>query len=321
MQGLGMGPPGVGPPGIQAMGMFPPGMGPPGMFAPGMGPPDTGPSPGVDPGGPAPNAQGPGARLAASAGPGLGMRSGRDMAGRRGGGPGMPGMNQLTRPGAEEFFQAVRTNVALGDVIQMNDGAAANLITGATGRWTSSGILRDVRSENARARPEECDFVVVLGGGMGMPGPGGPMGFQALPSTFERVFENEYGTLYRNPARVQHDREPLQTDVSLPRLAVIALVGVFLVAIDVLFMRHRPVRFVAAAIGTIVVSLCLLPLARTAIGELRNPPSAPEWRGDGPPDLGPPDFVPLGPGAPRFGEPGFVQQRRDDSMPFGKQGR
>ena len=69
-------------------------------------------------------------------------------------------------------------------------------------------------------RPEDCDFAVVLGGGMGMPGPGGPMGFQTIPSKFEKVFENEYGTLYRNPAKVEHAREPLRPAVSLPLLAV-----------------------------------------------------------------------------------------------------
>jgi len=209
-------------------------------------------------------------------------------------------MNLLTREGAEDFFDAVKENVAPGDVIHIDDGAAANLIAGATGRWTSSGILRDVRSENGRVRPEECDFAAVLGGGMGMPGPGGPMGFQGLPSGFEKVFENEYGTLYRNPAKVEHAREPSKADVSLPLLAGIALVGVLLVLTDLVPVPRAFAGPVAAGAGTIVVALCLLPLTRTAIDELRNPPSAPPGRGEGGPGFGPPGF-----GGPGFGGPGF----------------
>jgi hypothetical protein len=204
----------------------------------------------------------------------------------------MPGMNVLRNPDALEFFDAVKTNVELGDVIHIDEGATANLITGATGRWTSSGILRDVRSENARAKPEECDFAVVLGGFMGMPGPGGPRGFQSLPSKFEKVFENDYGTLYRNPARVEHAREPLAPDVSLPLLAGIALVGVLLIAIDLPRTPRPRARLLAAVAGTIVVAACFVPLTSTALDELRHPPSAPPPRWEGPPGFGPGPMLP-----------------------------
>jgi len=206
----------------------------------------------------------------------------------------------LRRADAEEFFEAVKENTAPGDVIHMNDGASANLLTGATGRWTTSGILRDVRSEHGRSKPEDCDYAVVLGGGMGMPGPGGPMGFQTIPSKFEKVFENEYGTLYRNPTKVEHEREPLAADVNLPQLLVIGLVGLALVVVDLVSFRRPSVRLAAAAVGTILIGVCLLPLANTAIAELRNPPSAPQGPGEGPPGFGPP-----GPGGPGFGGPGF----------------
>ena len=60
-----------------------------------------------------------------------------------------------------------------------------------------------------------------------------------------------------------------------------------------------------------VVALCLLPLASTAIGELRNPPSAPPGRGDGPPGFGPPGFGPgFGPG--QFLGPAFLKEADAD---------
>jgi hypothetical protein len=143
----------------------------------------------------------------------------------------------------------------------------------------------------------------VLGGGMGMPGPGGPMGFQTIPAKFEKVFENEYGTLYRNPAKVEHAREPLKADVSLPHLAVMASVGLLLVLVDLVPRRRPRVGIFAAVVGTIVAAVCLLPLTKTAIGELRNPPSTPAWS-EGPPG-GPPGFGGPGFGGPGFGGPGF----------------
>jgi hypothetical protein len=323
--GFGMGP--GGPPMLGGPGMGPggpprgfggPGMGlagfggpPPGFGGPAMGAgrSDTGPGP---PGsGPSPRPSGS-ERAMGQRSP---IPSARPTGPGRGAAPGMFGMNLLRRPGAEDFFEAVRTNTTPGDVIYMADPASANLIAGATGRWTSSGILRDVRSENGQARPKQCDFAVVLGGGMGMPGPFGPMGFSTLPSDFEKVFENEYGTLSRNPAKVEHVRQPLAPEVSLARLAAIAMVGLLLVLVDLCPFRRPAVRPVAAAVGTIVAALCLLPLANTAIGELRHPPSAPPGRGEGPPGFGPPGF-----GGPGFGPGQFLAQsflREADAGPGG----
>jgi hypothetical protein len=209
----------------------------------------------------------------------------------RGPSAGGPGGDSLRRAGADDFFAAVRANVKPGDVIYINDGAAASLLVGVTGRWTSSGILRDVRSENGRAKPEECDFMAVLSGGMG-PGPGGPQTAQKPTTEFEKVFENEYGSLHRNTAQVEHARTPLEPDVGLRQLAVIMIAVLLLVAVDVLPMRLARLRVVAAAAGTIVVALCFFPLASTALGELRHPPSAPAHRGEDGLGFGGPGFGP-----------------------------
>ena len=190
-------------------------------------------------------------------------------------------------------------------MIHIGDGVTANLIVGETGRWTTSGILRDVRSDQPQAKPEQCDFAVAIAGGMGMPGPGGPMGSTKMPSNFEKVFENDYGTLYRNPAKVEHSREPLAADVSFPLLAVIAIVGFSLLSADFLLTRRPRARALAAGIGTLVVACCFWPLTSTAIGELRNPPAAPPRGQDGPPGFGGPGFGGPGFGGPGFGGPGF----------------
>jgi hypothetical protein len=228
-----------------------------------------------------------------------------------GGGPGMPGGmdNMLRNAGAEDFITAVKGNVPLGDVIHIDDPMGGSMIVGVTGRWTTSGILRDVRSENGRAQPKDCDFKIFLsrgmgpgGGGGGFGGRGGQTASQNPPSGFEKVFSNDFGSLYRNTAKVDHSRQPLKPDVSLLLLAVIASVGFLLVLIDYLPIDHQAfsikhARPAAAAIGTIIVALCLLPLTSTAIGELRNPPSASQARfNDGPG------------GGPGFGGPGFGGQ-------------
>jgi len=220
---------------------------------------------------------------------------GRQSGNRQGGGRGMPGGNLLSRSGAQDFFNAVKSNVALGDVIYMEDGAGANLIVGATGRWTTGGILRDVRSDQTPVQPDKCDFSIVLSGGMGMQGPGGPMGSRNPPSSFEKVFENDYGTLYRNPSKVEHTREPHKAEVSLPLLLLIALIGLTLILCDFLLPRLPWTRLAAGSVGTLVAAVCLIPLANTAVSELRNPPAVPPLNADGPPGFG-------GPG---FGGPGF----------------
>ncbi len=300
--GLGMGPPGL------QLGMTPPGMQPavgPGMAAqgmrPGRGPDMAMPGRKVDPQARPDRSEPTGERSKPDSARRGDSRSSerprRNMGMGQGGGGGMPGMNAIRRTGAQDFFEAVRTQVPAGDIIHINDGMTANWITGETGRWTTSGILRDVRSDQPRARPEECDFAATfgMGMGMGMPGPGSPMGSAAIPSNFEKVFENEFGTLYRNPTKVEHDRQPLAADVSLPALIAIASVCFLLVLSDFFFSSRPRVLLVAAALGTLAVAICLWPLASTAISELRDPPAAPS----GPPD-GPPGF-----GGPGFGGPGF----------------
>jgi len=268
---------------------------------------DTGPDdPGMAFGGPGMTAQGQRSASGTSPGTRSQMPWGRQGGQRFGGmgpggmGPGgMGGENVLRRADAKEFFEAVRTNVEPGDVIQIDEGATGNLIAGATGRWTTSGILRDVRSENGRVRAEACDFAAVVGGGMGMPGPGGRMGSRTPPANFKKVFENDYGALYQNPEKVEHPREPRAADVNLPCLVVIAGVGFLLVLID-LWVRRAYVRPIAGLVGTMAVAMCLVPLATTAIGELRNPPSVSSqpWEGGrgGPPG-----------GGPGFGPPGSEQ--------------
>jgi hypothetical protein len=227
-----------------------------------------------------------------------------------GGGPGMPGGmdNMLRSAGAEDFITAVKEKVQLGDVIHIDDPMGGSMIVGVTGRWTTSGILRDVRSENGRAQPKDCDFKVTLsrgmgpGGGGGFGGRGGQSASQDPPSGFEKVFSNDFGSLYRNTAKVDHPRQTLKPDVSLLLLAVIAIVGFLLVLIDYLPVSIKHARPAAAAIGTIIVALCFLPLTNTAIGELRNPPSVSQARFDGGPGGGP------GFGGPGFGGPGFGGQ-------------
>ncbi|MFZ5829413.1 MAG: hypothetical protein ACOY3P_04965 [Planctomycetota bacterium] len=298
----------------------PPGMGPPGMFGPGMGSRDFDPRdmdfrPGDGRADRQSMAQLRGkakgkrdSRYAADRGSGrggFGMRGGPGMGGGPGigSGPGMggaqgaggaPGMgagqgsNLLTRPGATEFFDAVRTHVAPGDIIYIQEGVTANLIVGATGRWTTSGILRDVRADQPRAKIEECDFAMTTGGGMGMPGPGGAFAAQELPADFKKVFENDFGALYRNPAKVEHARQPLKAEVQLWALLIMALVGVSLLTVDVLLPQKRLVRPIVAGVGTLIVAACLGPLTAKAIDELRNPPQAPPRGQDGPPGFGDP---------------------------------
>ncbi|HNQ23984.1 MAG TPA: hypothetical protein PKK06_12915 [Phycisphaerae bacterium] len=231
------------------------------------------------------------------------MRGGRQPGGA-GGMPGGPGMDSLRRPGAEDFFKVVKETVRVGDVVYVGDAMNGSLLVGITGRWTSSGILRDVRSETPLAQPEDCDFLAVLGGGMGM-GPGGPRGGQNPPESFEKVFENEYGSLYKNPAPPEHAREPLKPDVSVPLLTTVAMVGLLLIVVDLLPRQRRGVRAVAAAVGVAIVGLCFVPLTMAVVGELRNPPAAPAWGREGEPGFGPPGFGPPGGGPGGFG-PGRV---------------
>lgn len=200
-------------------------------------------------------------------------------------GPGAGGMDLLRRPGAEEFFDAIHCNVTQGDVIFMHEPPAAALITGVTGRWTSSGMLSEVRSAEGPPQPQDCDFAVILqSGGRGRAPlrdnvrhlrPGAPPGF-------EKVFENEYGSLWRNPVRPQHNRQPGRASVPLPMLLVMLAAGLLLVTLDLLPAPWPRLRKLAPVVGAVVVAGCLLPLTRIAVGELRNPPTPPPQRAERP---------------------------------------
>jgi hypothetical protein len=267
---------------------------------------NAGPGRDMGPGQDRQSAQNMGQRRGMGRGMGMGMGQGPQMGRGGGGGPGMPGgMDMIHRTGAEDFFKAIKDNVHLGDVIHIDDPMGASLIVGVTGMWTSSGILRDVRSENGRAQPADCDFKAVLSGGMG-PGGGGGFGnrggqaaSQDPPTGFQKVYKNDFGSLYQNTATVKHSREPLKPDVNLLLLTLIAIVGVLLLCIDFIPSKRSLIRPIAGAIGAIVVALCFLPLTNTAIGELRNPPSATQARWDDGPGFG-------GPGG--FGPGQFMAQ-------------
>jgi len=99
-------------------------------------------------------------------------------------------------------------------------------------------------------------------------GPGGPPGF-------EKVFENELGVLWRNPAAPAHGREPGKAIVGLPLVAALAAIAALLIAIDLLLRRRPRLRACAAACGGIGAAACLVPLVLFAAGELGSPPGPP----------------------------------------------
>ena len=220
-------------------------------------------------------------------------------------GGGAGGMNMIRRRGADEFFEAVEREVAVGDVIFMPDPPGASLITGVTGRWTSSGILRDVRSPGKPPSPEECDFAIVPARGgfprgrpprVAPPGPrergdrgggrrpdrgfirsrrGGGRGEISGPPGFEKVFENEFASLWRNPKKPEHERSPAPPAVPLFLLLIITATCLYLFVSDHLFRFTPKAYLLQAVFGTLVVAGCLTPLAVEAGGELLNPPSPP----------------------------------------------
>ena len=134
------------------------------------------------------------------------------------------------------------------------------------------------------------------------------MGSRSMPSTFKKVFENDYGTLYQNPVKVEHDRQPLRAEVSLPLLILIAIVGFLLVVGDFYLPQRAWYRLIAGGLGTVVVALCLAPLASAAVSELRNPPAAPPPGQNGPPGFAGPDGPGPGFGGPNGQGPGFGGQ-------------
>jgi hypothetical protein len=172
-------------------------------------------------------------------------------------GPPAGGADLIHRSGAEQFFAAVREQVVIGDVIFMRDPPGASLITGVTGRWTSDGILRDVKSREPPQLAEDCDFAAVLAQGpafafgppkppptVPMPPPrsfGGAMRLPiravlshspTVPSGFEKVFANEFGSLWRNPNKPSHARQPPRPAISFVLFTVISVAGLALIAIE-----------------------------------------------------------------------------------------
>ena len=206
-------------------------------------------------------------------------------------GPG--GMDLIHRPGARGFFRAVEKNVEPGDVIFVPDPPAASLITGVTGRWSSGGILRDVRAQRGPIGPEECDFMVRLapagrfpprGGPAGRmpPGPPGlrrgrrPAGFaRRSPPNFELVFENSFGSLMRNKEKPKHVRKPDKAAVPALLLLLIVVAAIGAIGLDLFAGPSGRALFLAAAGAALIVALSLAPLGVKAAGELLNPPEAP----------------------------------------------
>ncbi|MCP5517838.1 MAG: hypothetical protein H7A45_11355 [Verrucomicrobiales bacterium] len=208
-----------------------------------------------------------------------------------GGGPG--GMDLVNQEGAREFLAAITEHVAPGEVISLPGGPVASLVTGYTGRWTTGGILRDVEAAGGQTSPADCAFVAEMGSGSPAGGPGrGGFGRNGggVPQNFERVFENSFGSLWKNPA----DIAPLparQAALSLTGLLVMVFAALVLMLLDWrLPPTHNRSRAVAATIGVLLAMACLTPLAQTSVDEWRNPPEPPA-RGRGAAfDAPPPGF-------------------------------
>jgi hypothetical protein len=190
-------------------------------------------------------------------------------------------MDLIHQRGANAFFAAVRQTVAVGDVIHVAEPPLASLIAGVTGRWTTSGILRDVRSSAPASPPDQCDYLVLareMGGPPGPPMPGRerPQRFRPDPPPgFEKVFANEFGSLWRNPSPPEHLRAPAPAVLSLPRLAGLAAVALGLVVVDLLRRPSRTARWLVPLLGALMVAVCLWPLVQTAARELTHPPTPP----------------------------------------------
>jgi hypothetical protein len=261
---------------------------------------------------------GPGGGFGGRGGGGLpGGRGGQGFAGGRGGGGGgMPGGrgggpgggDMIHQEGAREYFQATKRLVGQGEVIYLQNPMAASLLTGVTGKWTSSGILRDVKSAEGRTTPEECEYFAMVGGGGGFPGGGPGMGGggpSEAPQGYEKVFENSFGSLWKS-GTPGPKREPAKAAVPLASLVLMAVLGLGISFLDLRLTkgRVRP-RLIAGALAFVTAALCLTPLARTATDELLHPPKAPAGGSD----------MPFG-GPPGFGRGGPNQR---DPEPRGSQ--
>ena len=188
-------------------------------------------------------------------------------------GPG--GMDFIHQPGAESFFEAISRNTEPADVVFVPDPPVAALITGVTGRWTSNGMLSEVSLTERRPEPKDCDYIALvqpkrppgplLGRPIRPPRPDAPAGY-------ERVFENEFGSLWRNPVKLEHSRQPARPAVGLVTLCIIWAAGLFLVILDLRPVRRSGPLRLAVPICAAVVAACLFPVVRTAALEFQNPP-------------------------------------------------
>ncbi len=190
-------------------------------------------------------------------------------------------LDPLHQRGVDAFLAAVREYVAVGDVIHVADPPVAALISGVAARWTTSGVLRDVRPYEPAPLPDQCDYLVLTRAASQppeapVPEKKSPHQFRAYPPRdFEKIFENEFGSLWRNLNRPDHPRKPPHAVLSLPRLVGVGIVGLALVTVDLLFRLPRVHRWLVPVIGASVVAVCLWPLARTAAKELAYPATPP----------------------------------------------
>lgn len=216
-----------------------------------------------------------------------GELGGRGMRGMRGGG-GPGGMDMIHQEGAQEFFAQVKKLVGANDVICIQDGPAGSLLTGATGRWTSGGILRDVQSAEGRVRPADCQFQAILN--VAGPGPGGMDRGGNQTQGFTKVFENAFGALWKNNTKVA-SKAPAQAAVATWSLVLLALIGLAALGVDLYWPKNQVRWRQGAALGAFVLAaLCLAPLTVTAIGELLHPPKVEARRNGLEPFGGPPRF-------------------------------
>ncbi len=170
-----------------------------------------------------------------------------------------------------------------------------------TGRWTSGGILRDVRSAEGSTSPQGCQFLAQLGGGPGAGAFGAPRTdtgpSNEAPTGFTKVFENAFGSLWRNDKLVASP-SLAPPAVSLLELGVLAGLGALLLLLDLVWPATLVRwRVIAGAGGLVLALVCVSNLIHVAAGELRHPAVAPPGETDGPVG-GPP------PGAAPWAKPG-----------------
>ncbi|MBN2508277.1 MAG: hypothetical protein JXQ71_16480 [Verrucomicrobia bacterium] len=166
---------------------------------------------------------------------------------------------------AGEFFEAIRTQVAPHQTIYAPHKPVARLVTALTGRWTSGGILRNPRSPDARYRPDDCHFRIVIRGS--------PVEGPAPARSFEKVFGNAFGTLYRNPHALAPKPVP-KAAVPLWSLAGLTALGIGLVLVDCRLARGRVrERRVATGLALVVAACCLARLAWTTAGAWLHRPA------------------------------------------------